>query len=115
MCNPSVVTDDWVTKGMHIHIGPVELNIYPNHDGEIDFRSVFSGTRQADVNAAIRTARRVCLPNSRTRKRWISRLEMARVFMVSYEGHLKSLANGRMFEFKLIRIAIERWGNDETT
>ena len=114
-CDPSVVSDDWVTKGMHIHIGSVELNIYTNRNGEIEFRSVFTGTRQADVNDAIRTARNVCLPNPEVRNRWITRLEMARIYMLGYEGHLESLANGRMFEFKLIRIAIERWENDGTT
>ncbi len=31
--------------------------------------------------------------------------------MMSYTGKYASKANGRMFDFKLIRIAIERWGD----
>jgi hypothetical protein len=29
--------------------------------------------------------------------------------MLGYQGRHATKANGRMFEFKLIRIAIERW------
>ncbi len=112
MCQPSKVTDDWVTKGCHIHVNGVELNIYTNHLGGIDFRPVFSASPPDRVKQAIKTAYEKCLPEPGIRKRWIQRLEMARVFMLNYPGELASLANGRMFDFKLIRIAIERVGEN---
>lgn len=109
MCEPSKVTDDWVTKGCHIHVDGVELNIYTNNTGGIDFRPVFSSTAPHRLNRAMKIAYEECLPDPFMRKRWIQRLEMARVFMLSYPGELHSLANGRMLEFKFIRIAIARW------
>jgi hypothetical protein len=112
MCQPSTVTDDWVTKGCHIHVNGVELNIFTNHLGEIHFRSVFSSTHENRVKQAIKTAYEVCLPDPDTRAKWIQKLKMARVYMLSCSGELASLANGRMLEFKFIRIAIERWGNE---
>lgn len=110
MCRPSVVTDDWVTKGCHIHIEDVELNIYTDHLNSINFRAVFSKTPKNRVEWAIRIATDRCLQDPEVRKRWIKRLEAARIFMLDYNGVLAPLANGRMLEFKFIRIAIERLG-----
>jgi len=112
MCEPSKVTHDWVTKGCHIHINGVELNIYTNHLGEIDFQAVFSSTPPEQVRQAIRTVYDTCLPDPSIRRRWIQRVEMARVFMLNYPGELRALANGRMLELKFIRVAIERWGKE---
>lgn len=43
MCEPSKVTEDWVTKGMHIHVKGVELNIFTTHrNSGFAFRPVFS-------------------------------------------------------------------------
>ena len=111
MCKPSTVTDDWVTKGFHIHVGGVELNVFTNHLGSFDFRAVFSSTPEVRVKQAIKTAWEVCLPDPLTRRKWLTRLEMARIHMMSYTGKYSIKANGRMFDFKLIRIAIERWGD----
>ena len=58
---------------------------------------------------AVRLAHEQCLPNPDIRRRWINRLEAARVFMLGYSGALTNVANGRMAEFKFLRIAIERW------
>lgn len=111
MCEPSKITDDWVTKGCHIHVNGVELNIYTNHIGEIAFRPVFSSIRRALVEQAMKTAYEECLPDPATRARWIQRLKMATIFMLDYSGELHGLANGRMLEFRFIQIAINRWGN----
>ena len=86
MCKPSVVTDDWVTKGCHIHIEEVELNIFTNHLGTIDFRPVFSKTPKERVEWAIKIAREKCLPDQEVRKKWIKRLESARIYMADYRG-----------------------------
>jgi len=98
---------------MHIHVDGVELNIFTtHHPSGIDFRPVFSSTRSERVKQAIKTAREKCLQDPEVRKTWIGKLEMARVYMLGYEGKLASLANGRMFDFKLIRIALERQGDE---
>jgi hypothetical protein len=110
MCEPSKVTDDWVTKGCHIHVNGVELNVYTNYSGRIDFRAVFTSTHEERVKEAIKAAFDDCLADPDVRRRWIRRLEMGRIFMLDYRGELHRLANGRMLEFKFIRIAIERWG-----
>lgn len=112
MCQPSKVSDDWVVKGCHIHIEEVELIIYTNHLGGIDFRPFFSGARTKRVEQAIKRAREICLPDSRVRKQWIQKLKMASIFMLGYQGELSDLARGRMLDFKFIRIAIERWEPD---
>ena len=109
MCEPSKITEDWVTKGMHIHIDEVELNIYTNHKGGVDFRAVFSSTSAAALRGAIKTAREKCLPDPAMRRRWMQRLDMARVYMVNYQGTLAAKANGRMLDFKFIKVALEQW------
>lgn len=110
MCRPSTVTDDWVTKGCHIHVDGVELNIYTNHLGGIDFRAVFSSTSDDRLRQAIKRAMEVCLPDPDVRRDWIKKLNSAIIYMTNYQGALSDLARGRMLDFKFIRIAIERWG-----
>ena len=109
MCEPSKVTDDWVTKGCHIHINGVELNVYTDHRARIEFRAVFSSTPADILAAAIKSAFEDCLRNPFVRRRWMQRLDMARIFMLNYQGKMHPKANGRMLEFKFLRIAIERW------
>jgi hypothetical protein len=111
MCQASKVTDDWVTKGCHIHVNGIELNVFTNHRGEIDFRGVFSSTREDRLRDAIKAAFEECLADPIVRKHWIKKLEMARVYMIGFEGKFASLARGRMLEFKFLRIAIQRWGD----
>ena len=96
MCEPSKVTEDWVTKGMHIHVKGVELNIFTTHrKSGFDFRSVFSKKyRPEQVRAALKHVKEKCLPKRAVRQRWISRLQMARIYMRNYEGKLATLANG---------------------
>jgi hypothetical protein len=109
MCEPSKITEDWVTKGCHVHVNGIELNIYSDHEAHIGFREVFSSTTASDLRAAIKSAYEDCLPNPAVRKRWMQRLDMARIFMLNYQGALYRKANGRMLEFKFLRIAIGRW------
>jgi hypothetical protein len=111
VCKPSVVTEDWITKGMHIHVKGVELNIFTTHKKSgFGFRAVFSTTNPKRLQAALKHVRKKCLPDRNVRRRWISRLNMATIYMRNYQGVYARMANGRMYDFKLIRIAIERWG-----
>jgi hypothetical protein len=66
MCQASKVTDDWVVKGCHIHIGAVELIVFPDHKGGLGFKSFFTVTARNHkaVTEAIRMAQEECLPES---------------------------------------------------
>ena len=114
MCESSIISDDWVTKGCHIHIDEVELAMFDDYRGRVAFRPFFSSTPRDRGKKAVKLAYEECLPNPDVRRRWINRLEAARVFMLGYSGAMSSLANGRMAEFKFLRIAIERWQHDNS-
>jgi hypothetical protein len=109
MCRPSVVADDWVVKGFHIHIGSIELVVRPDHTGRVMFRGFFSGDDPDDVDRAIRHARDVCLPDEQVRERWVRDARRAIEFMRTYRGALESLANGRLLEFRFLILALERY------
>jgi hypothetical protein len=110
MCQASKVTNDWVVKGCHIHIGPVELRVFPDHLGGVGFRSFFAVTKEKkrQVAAAIKTATDNCLKDSAVRERWIRSIRQAIRYMLSFDGEPSSLANGRMLEFKFLIIALEQ-------
>jgi hypothetical protein len=110
VCESSKISDDWVIKGCHIHVDGIELRIFTNHAGGFGFAPVFSSTNERAVQRALKTAYEICLPDRDTRERWITRLDMATAYVLGYPGELASLANGRMFDFKMLKIALERWG-----
>jgi hypothetical protein len=109
MCRPSVVTEDWVKKGCHIHVNGVELVVRPNHLGGVVFRPWFTMTPSVRAAAAIKTAREICLPDKDMRRRWIRDIEHAALYILGYGGSLQSLANGRLLEFKFLVLALERY------
>jgi hypothetical protein len=111
MCQASKVTDDWVVKGCHIHIGAVELIVFPDHKGGLGFKPFFTVTarNQRAVTEATRMAQEECLPDPQVRKRWIRSLNQAMSYMLSFDGEPSTLANGRMLEFKFLIIALERY------
>jgi len=111
MCRPSIVADDWVVKGCHIHVDGAELAVRPDHTGGIVFRPVFSNTPKAAVDAAIRTAKRDCITDPAHRARWRRDIERAMRFLRTYTGELASLANGRLFEFRFLIVALDRYGS----
>lgn len=109
MCLPSVVADDWIVKGFHIHVNGIELAVRPNHTGGVKFSSVFSGPAEADILAAIRQATEECLPNHNVRNRWLESVERARLHLISHRGILRSLAIGRGAEMHFLQIALKRY------
>lgn len=109
MCQPSKVSDDWVVKGCHIHIGGVELTVAPDHRGTVVFRPFFSMTPVALADKAIKTANEDCLSDPAIRDRWIRTIRGATRYMLGYEGKYKSLANGRMLKFKFLILALQRY------
>ena len=45
---------DWVVKGVHVHVGNIELMVRPGHAGTIVLKPVFSSAPRQAVAAAIR-------------------------------------------------------------
>jgi hypothetical protein len=109
MCLPSVVADDWVVKGFHIHVDGIELVMRPDHLGKVKFTNFFSGSSESDVNDAIRRATQECLPDPGMRRRWIESIQRARLHLISHRGALRSLAIGRVAEMHFLQIALERF------
>ncbi len=111
MCQASKVTSDWVVKGCHIHIGAIELVIFPDHTGGLGFKPFFAVTARNEeaVAIALKTAEEKCLPDPQVRKRWIRSLDQAMTYMLSFDGEPSTLANGRMLEFRFLIIALERY------
>ena len=110
MCLPSVVADDWITKGCHIHVDGIELALHPDHLGGVVFASVFSSPPEGAIEAAKRRARDECLPNDAERKQWIDSIQRARVHLMSRRGELRELALGRVAELHFLEIALRRYG-----
>src|SRR5690242_8601218 len=53
----SKVAEDWVVKGLHVHVGNVELMVRPGREATVVLKSVFSSTAPQDVEAARRAVR----------------------------------------------------------
>lgn len=108
-CTPkiSVVSDDWVTKGAHIHIGPTELAVRPGQNGEIIFQKVFSSTSDADFESAVKVAEQA-LQNKNWREKFIRSTTSARSYMHNVQGNLSELANGRAAELNFLIKALEQ-------
>jgi hypothetical protein len=107
MCAPSVVADDWIEKGCHIHVNGIELCVRPDHQGRITFKSFFA-VPQDVADGAIRTAIDDCLPDQRVRRQWIRSIDRAMVHLYSQSGRLRALALGRMAELHFLRTALRR-------
>ena len=110
MCVPSVVADDWISKGCHIHVDGIELALHPDHLGGVVFSSVFSSPGDAAIEAAKRRAREECLPDNDERNRWIQSIQRAKVHLISHRGRLRELALGRVAELHFLEIALRRYG-----
>jgi hypothetical protein len=110
MCVPSVVADDWISKGCHIHVNGIELALHPNHLGRVVFASVFSSPGVAAVETAIQRAIEECLPDAGVREGWINSIQRAKVHLMSHRGVLRSLAVGRVAELHFLEIALRRYG-----
>ena len=113
MCDPSVVADDWITKGCHIRVDGIELALRPDHRGGVVFSSVFSYPAEGAVEAAKRRARDECLANGDERKGWLESIQRAKVHLISHRGVLRELAIGRVAELHFLEIALTRYGDKD--
>jgi hypothetical protein len=107
MCKPSVIADDWVTKGFHLHVGRVELAVRPGHkQGMVVFRSVFSSASSRAVEVAIESVQKNCLADPKVRVQWRETIGKAIGYLKGYPGELADLANGRMAELAYLKRAL---------
>lgn len=109
MCDPSIVAEDWITKGFHLTVEGVELALRPDHRGRVVFQGVFSSTQRPVLDAAIRSAEQECLSDNATRERWVRQINSAMIFVSGYEGALGRRANGRLAEFNYLKLALRRY------
>jgi len=93
MCRPSPISPDWVTKGFHVHVGPVEIVVRPGHEpGLVVFASFFSSVDSRSEDAAIRSIRDNCLADPVVRERWRHTIDRAIRYLDGYDGELADLA-----------------------
>lgn len=108
MCRISVIHEDWVVKGCHLHVGELELGIRPDHRGGVVLRPIFSNTDQRDLDAAIRLVMaRIEDPTWRGTLR--DTVERAMDFLMGVQGGLRPHARGRLRELRMLAVALERW------
>jgi hypothetical protein len=114
VCRISAVSDDWVSKGCHVHIGRVEVSIPPDHLGGLCFRSPFSSIGDKDLDAAI-TLVSHSLPDPEFRRSVRSAVERAMIYLLSIEGFWVAKVRGRLREFKFFCSCARPHGTDDVT
>jgi len=95
------------TKGCHIHVDGIELAVRRDNRGGIVFRSVFSWPDGSVVDAAVRRAKRDCLPDDAERGRSIKSIQRARIHLISHRGELRELAVGKLAELRFLERALQ--------
>jgi hypothetical protein len=103
----SVVADDWVVKGAHVHVGGIEVALKPTANGGITFKKVFSSTSDVDFNGAV-TIVKQGLANPEWKAKLLHSVEAARDYMPHVEGKLSGLANGRAAELNFLSKALKK-------
>jgi hypothetical protein len=108
MCRISIISEDWVVKGCHLHVGPVELALRPDHRGGIVCRRCFATTPAWQIEAASKEVVKA-LEDPTWRAKLQKTLERATVFLQGIEGEPMKLARGRLRELRFLVVALERW------
>jgi len=108
MCRISPVGDDWVVKGCHLHVGRIEVVLRPDHKGGIVCRKVFSSTTDREIDLASGEVTE-WLKDPVVRARLTNRIERAMEYLLGVVGELNVTARGRLREFRMILVALERW------
>jgi hypothetical protein len=103
----SAISEDWVDKGCHIHIGKVELSIHPDTDNKVIFQRVFSSTSDADFALASKIASGL-LADAEFRLKLREALRRAMTYMLGITGYKLDMARGRSGEFKFLILALDR-------
>jgi hypothetical protein len=110
MYRPSVISDDWVIKGFHLHVGRVELAIRPGHKrGMVVCKRVFSSSTPQEVQAAAKSVRERCLADPAVRRQWCETINRAIAYLNGCRGELEELANGRKKELTFLKHALNNY------
>lgn len=108
MCEIDSVAEDWVDKGCHLHVGGVEIALRPDHLGRFVCRKCFSSTPDWQVDAAAKLVVEQ-LKDENWRRKLIQTLERAMAFLLGVSGEKERKARGRLREFRMLILALERW------
>ncbi len=108
MCRISVVGDDWVVKGCHVHVAGVELALRPDHLGDIVLRPVFASTDAGELGVAMRLVE-AKFSDVHWRNKLKDTIQRAMRHLLGVQGPNHDLARGRLFELRMLVISLERW------
>jgi hypothetical protein len=103
----SAISEDWVDKGCHIHIGQVQLAVRPDTNNKVIFRRVFTSTSESDFDLASRIASNL-LADAEFRHKLREALRRAMAHMLGITGYKRDKARGRSGEFKFLILALDR-------
>jgi hypothetical protein len=106
-CRISTISEDWVTKGCHVHVGQVEIALRPDHELGIVCRAVYSKTPDSEVEAAGRVVSEA-LEDPDWRAKLKDTLERAMDFYQGIEGKKKPQARGGLRELRMLLVALQR-------
>lgn len=109
MCEISTIAEDWIIKGVHLHVDAIEVTVHPNHLGALVFGKVFSTTTDAELKQAIKRIE-LHLGDIENRRRLHREIERARAFITQNTTALQELANGRAAEFTFLMHALKNMG-----
>jgi hypothetical protein len=105
----STVTDDWVSKGCHVHVGRTEVALRPSHEGLIVYRGIFSWTEPDEVEAAGRLIHeRLMSRDAEFQEQLKKAIDRAMTFFTGVEGDFKRIARGRLYEMRRLQQILER-------
>ena len=107
----SAIAPDWVDKGCHLHVDSVEIALRPDHLGGIVCRPIFSSTTDVNLQSSCRIVFTRLREDRVFRSRLGDALERAMTFLLSIEGEKLARARGRLFEFRMLILALERMGS----
>jgi hypothetical protein len=107
MLRISPISEDWADKGCHLHVGKVEVAIRPDHQVGIVCRAVFSSTADWELDAASKVVMQA-VDDPTFRVKLKDTLERAMTFLMGIEGEKKERARGRLREFRMLVVALER-------
>jgi hypothetical protein len=109
MCEISTIADDWIVKGLHMHVEKVEIAVRPDHKGGITYRRVFAATSEDEFGRAI-AAIDLHLQDRKNRARLYRDVQRARDYVIQNTTALRELAVGRAAEFAFLMGALRKMG-----
>lgn len=102
----SPMAPDWATKGAHLHVGNMEVRIFPDHTGGVDVGPIRMA-HGVPSDAQLRQALEAILSNPELRADLIAK---SRAAITEMNSHGWGNAKNRAFELHLLVKALEKMG-----